>query len=276
MASTLVFDIDGTLINSEKKVLPENIGILQDLHRTKGVQIILASARAPKSIEVIRSQIEVECGVVAFNGAFCFAHGELNENSSAHFSLPIGSDEVTLALEVVKGMDLTASLFSRDAWFANREDYWLRREIRGTGLRPDEIGENCLLELIAEAPVYKLMLRGAETVVSKALDGLKASSLSKAVNLFSDRPTIIEMSPISASKYHGVVRLIHAGSSDTSDVLVFGDADNDLEMITKFSNSVAMGNGSVAVKNAARFVIEEHNTPSIANFLSNWFGESIQ
>ncbi|WP_019956690.1 Cof-type HAD-IIB family hydrolase [Yoonia vestfoldensis] len=273
MASTLVFDIDGTLINSEKRVLPDNISLLQYLHRAKGVKIILASARAPKSIEVIRSQIEVECGVVAFNGAFCFAYGEFDVNSSAHLSTPLGFEEISLALEVVKGKDLTASLFSRDDWFANREDYWLKREIRGTGLRPDKIGQDCLLELAAKKSVYKLMFRGAEAAVSQALADLKASCLTKAVNLFSDRPTIIEISPISASKYQGVVSLIDAASSDFSDVLVFGDADNDLEMISKFSNSVAMGNGSIAVKKAARFVIEDNNAPSIANFLTNWFRE---
>ncbi len=271
MASTLVFDIDGTLINSEKRVLPDNISLLQNLHRAEGVQIILASARAPKSIEVIRSQIDVECGVVAFNGAFCFAHGEFDGSPSARISIPLGFDEITRVLEVVKGVDLTASLFSRDLWFVNRDDYWLNREVRGTGLRPDKIGKDCLLELASGTSVYKLMFRGAESAVAQALSDLSASGLSKAVSLFSDRPTIVEICPISASKYQGVVNLIDAASSDVRDVLVFGDADNDLEMITKFSNSVAMGNGSIAVKKAARFVIEDNNAPSIANFLTNWY-----
>ena len=273
MASTLVFDIDGTLIDSDKNVLPDNISVLQELHRVRGVQIILASARAPKSIEVVRSQIGVECGVVAFNGAYCFAHGDFEGHSSTHLSTPISIEEIDLALELVNGMDLTASLFSRDAWFANREDYWLQREIRGTGLRPDKIGQDCILELAAEAPVFKLMLRGDEATIARALDGLKVSRIEKTANLFSDRPTIIEISPKSASKYNGVANLIAASSNNIKDVVVFGDADNDLEMIKKFSNSVAMGNGSIAVKKAARFVIEDNNIPGIAKFLRDWFRE---
>ena len=59
---------------------------------------------------------------------------------------------------------------------------------------------------------------------------------------------------------------------DSSEVIAFGDAENDLEMIQFAGHGVAMGNACDALKDAADEVTLTNNEDGIAHALNHLLG----
>jgi len=264
-ATLIVFDVDGTLISDEKDILPETIGVVHELSMVHGVEFVLASARSPKSLEVVSKKLGIDCGYVCFNGAISFySKNILDTDYSTFETIPEGVD-IDLATALLRH-NVTVSAFSKDKWSANRHDYWLEREIKGTFLTPDFIGRRELIEFVQLYAIHKFLCRGKAENIKEAKNEI-SDIVSQGTRLFSDRLTAIEISPSNSSKLAGIIALVNHHRHKAENVWVFGDADNDLDMVRFFENSVAMANGSKALKEAARYVIGSNNEPSIATFL---------
>lgn len=263
--SAIVFDVDGTLINDDKEILIETIDVVRVLSEKRGVDFILASARSPQSLAIVAQRLGVQCGFVCFNGALSFYSFDISEQKYQTFkTLPLASC-LTLVEELLK-CDVTISAFTAKEWVASRSDYWLEREVRGTFLKPDRIGEQEVWDLVTNDSVHKIMCRGSEKGIAAALKRIDSGNLI-GTRFFSDRSTAIEISPSDCTKLDALTALLAYHDHPVGNVVVFGDADNDLEMIEHFPNSVAMGNGSRRLKHEASFVIGSNNEPAIAEFL---------
>ena len=49
---------------------------------------------------------------------------------------------------------------------------------------------------------------------------------------------------------------------------VFGDADNDYDMVKNAAMGVVMANGSEKTKSAANYITEDNNHDGVGNFIS--------
>lgn len=264
--SAIVFDVDGTLVNDAKEILPETCAVVHRLQRDFKVEFILASARSPRSLEILAQKLDTKCGYVCFNGAFAYYLGPSGKREVATFEILPGDVSDALS-EKLLAFDLTLSLFSADTWVASRDDYWLGREVRGTLLRPDNVGVEVLKDCARRESIHKIMCRGSESPITAALDEINRLDL-PGVRVFSDRPTAIEVTPRNCNKLDALLRLLRRHNHRAENVIVFGDADNDLEMIQYFENSIAMGNGSEKLQESAKYIIGSNNDPAIAEFLS--------
>lgn len=65
----IAVDLDGTLLNSHKKIDYVDYYALK-LYMSLGGKVILASGRSPLSTEWIAENLSIEKSIVAFNGAF--------------------------------------------------------------------------------------------------------------------------------------------------------------------------------------------------------------
>lgn len=264
-APLIVFDVDGTLINDEKVILTETILIVRELVEKYSAEIVLASARSPRSLKVISKKLGVRCGYVCFNGAISYS-SDKSTSSGYLISMPFNKVFVKEFVSVLLRYKISVSVFSENLWIASHEDYWLAREIKGTYLHPDRIGENEVVHLAQNHPIHKILCRGEETEINSAKQEI-LSVLGEGGIMYSDRPTAIEISPSNTSKLAAVLALTKHHGHKHENVWVFGDADNDLDLVKYFTNSVALGNGSEALKKAAQYVIGSNNEPSIAEFL---------
>lgn len=265
--SAIVFDVDGTLISDKKVILSETKAAISELYWKFGVKFFLASARSPRSLKSIVSDLSIDCGLICFNGALSF------ENQDSSVSQAVTCDYVNQQtceqiLKAIRSLDITISIFTSDLWIANRRDYWLEREIVGTANEPDKITGDLLADPEVLRVAHKILLRGNSEAIESARSKI-SNAASGTYNSFSDRSTAMEISPGPSSKYTALRSVLVRIKVPMESVLVFGDADNDLEMIMNFHNSVAMSNGSDTLKRSARFIIGNNNEPSIAEFLRN-------
>ena len=84
---------------------------------------------------------------------------------------------------------------------------------------------------------------------------IEAAGLS--VTLADAEATALEISPQGVSKAFGLKRLCEGLGVDTSEVVVVGDADNDLSALEMAGLAVAMGNATAAVKRASDWVVAD-------------------
>ena len=85
-------------------------------------------------------------------------------------------------------------------------------------------------------------------------------------------PYYIEAIPVGTSKASGLSNVCKGLGIDPSEVIAFGDAENDLEMIQFAGHGVAMGNACNALKDAADEVTLTNNEDGIAHTLNHLLG----
>ena len=57
---------------------------------------------------------------------------------------------------------------------------------------------------------------------------------------------------------------------DKSECVVFGDDYNDVEMLSNYENSYAMGNSPKEIKNVSAYITDDNDSDGIANALKRF------
>ena len=86
----------------------------------------------------------------------------------------------------------------------------------------------------------------------------------KANVYVTDEGRTIQLAGRDAGKLRAIERVRERLGLEISEVSVFGDDVNDLEMISFYPNSVAMGNGTAQVRAAAGFVTRANDEDGVA------------
>src|SRR6266508_4518828 len=86
-------DLDGTLLNDSKKVTEQTAGALACLP-ARGVKLVIASARPPRSVRGIYQELKLDTLQINYNGALIWDEA----NGKALFHRPMPG---TLAREVI-------------------------------------------------------------------------------------------------------------------------------------------------------------------------------
>ena len=81
------------------------------------------------------------------------------------------------------------------------------------------------------------------------------------------KPNWLEIIPTGVSKGEALKRIMEETGIQTSEVAVFGDGENDIDMIKTAGYGFAMGNAFPSVKQAAFAVTASNNQDGIAKAL---------
>src|SRR5262245_47113896 len=63
----IALDVDGTLLDDQKRLPPANRDALQKVHAL-GVRVAIASGRMIPSIEPVERLLGIDCAIIAYNG----------------------------------------------------------------------------------------------------------------------------------------------------------------------------------------------------------------
>ncbi len=262
MIKALFFDLDGTLLNEQKKIPPSAVEALEKC-REKGVKIFLASARSPRLSETIGFREREDSlfdGGIYSNGGCVEMEGEIeyafiapdvvrkcvdavNRYNGVHLSLHTPGHGYAFNFPV------NGALFS--GWGITEKN-----------LRPlDEETMNRTAKML----VFRGNLVGEREPLPEALfQEMAAICRSKARLYLTDAGAAMQLTSLDAGKKIAVDRVRQRLGLDKDEIAVFGDDLNDLEMISAFPVSVAMGNGAEQVKEAAAYITASNEQDGIA------------
>ncbi len=232
------FDIDGTLIDIEKKQITEKtVEALRRLQK-KGIRICLATGRAPMELPKIEG-VQFDA-FLTYNGSYCYtAEGQ------TIFSNPIRSEDIELILRNAAGLGRPVMLATQNRLAANGRD---RDLVDYAAIAKIEVKVAEDFDALRQGTVYQLMVGGRENEYAALMQDVQHAKIAA----WWDRA--MDIIPADGGKGKGIEKMLEYYGLDKSEAIAFGDGNNDIEMLAAVGTGVAMANGSEKLKAIATTV----------------------
>jgi len=150
-------------------------------------------------------------------------------------------------------------------WFAETNNAAIIKEQKITTV-PVEV--NSFKELLKQWSTYTTginkIMAVADPEIINAFENKMLDLFGDALNIYTSKPTYLEIMKQDASKKNAVKFLIDRYNIRQDEIIAIGDNFNDKEMIAFAGTGVAMGNAPDEIKAAAKFVTDTNNNDGVA------------
>ncbi len=243
----LAFDLDGTLLTSDKKLSPANRDALLDMHKS-GATVALASGRIGSSMIQAVDELDIELAMLTLNGAAVYT-GRAGLSEPV-YNAPLPAKYAQELVEFGSSNDFAVNYYIDDELYSIRHpksSQWIELYHQQTKTRYNLL--NSLTSFDGRSP-SKIIFVGDE----RRLDGLEAMFRERwDSELYICRTWnyYLEFLSVDADKGNGIRALAKSLGIAMKDVAAFGDADNDIPMLEACGMGIAMQNATDKVKKSA-------------------------
>lgn len=262
----VAIDLDGTLLRDDKTISTESIKFLKEFEK-QGNYVVIASGRAPRSILKYQKLLDLNSPFIAYNGAYGRSlHTDFKLDYQISFKDVISfyQDNINKTIDLMM-------CESKDKIFLDRVDSKLITFFEPMDM---EIVKGDISQILKEN-VYSCIVK-IKAPLNQNQEKIK-QYFSKFNNLeirFWSNCDYAEMFIKTVSKGHTLEKIVEICKVLKENVLVFGDAENDLEMLSMFKNSFLMKNGLDELKAKVNYVTKKDNNHDgvifeIKNFIKN-------
>ncbi|WP_242521943.1 Cof-type HAD-IIB family hydrolase [Microbacterium esteraromaticum] len=262
MPRLIATDLDGTLLDSDSSVSARTRRAL-DAARDRGIHVVPVTARQPIGLRALAGDAGFEEWALCGNGAF----GVHLTTGRMLFAEELPSETIrTLAdalRETIPDL-LFASVREGGESFIAQHGYAEVAALSDHKRDPRTMGGVDLDQVLA-APSLKLVIRHPELAPSALFEALTALGMTGFEATLSGAP-FVEVMAQGVTKATGLARLCAHLGVQQHDVLAFGDALNDLEMLRWAGHGVAVANAVDVVRAAADEVSvtnDEHGVATV-------------
>lgn len=261
-------DIDGTLFDSNQQISANTIKLIQKLQQ-EGHLFYVATGRMYQSAYETAQRVSPETAVLASNGGIF----NLEQNVTEHLFAP----ETALAIfKVAKSQRLPLFFFSKDAVYYSEflPDYFIDKGDQG---RVNSGAKQNFHEISTEVELMKHIGQFINGIIISEdnRDGLATANLEFAtipnLHVSSSFSNNIELMPDHVNKATAIKEIQDYYGISTSEVIAFGDGENDREMLVAAGTGVAMDNATLAIKEIATTITASNNEEGIYQFLKHYF-----
>ncbi|WP_270262156.1 Cof-type HAD-IIB family hydrolase [Lactobacillus panisapium] len=248
--SLVFFDLDGTLLSSKSRVLPEVSKAIKQLKANGNIPII-CTGRAAFEVRSIMTECQID-SVIATNGQYV----EFNNNIEFNFTIPKSLCQKVLKYAKSRG-DVIGFYNSRQ--IAISEDQPLSRHFYQNISAPlPKIDSN----------FYRANSVNQMLVITHHADDKYSEQFSE-LNFMITGPHSIDTVLHGNSKGQAIINLINAEHLRVP-TYAFGDGNNDLTMFEVVDYGIAMANGNEAIKDASSYVTDTNDNLGIVKGLKKF------
>lgn len=231
-------DLDGTLLTNRHKMLTINQVALARWMRVGG-QLALVSGRDPAFIEQLYQTTDLNGYVIAFNGALI--------KTPSHQTLvqtPIPNELVQQICRWTHHAQLRLMLND-----GHHEYEFLPMRLAGKYYEYEQ-----LRRIVMSHKIYKITFRpffNRDELLSKVLNRVDQLP----VTMMKTAPHCYEVTALGINKLAALRLIAQKSKISLSEMMTFGDNDNDFEMLKYTGVGVAMGHAPKKVKQVAKKVV---------------------
>jgi Cof subfamily protein (haloacid dehalogenase superfamily) len=251
MAYKIVFfDIDGTLLDEEKKVPADTVEAIRRLQE-KGVETVIATGRAPYFFQPLAKQLGIT-SYVSLNGAYVVHQGK------PVYKRVIAPTDLELLVEAAGKNGHPLVFEGAEAFYSNAESH-PRVFTSVSSLKVDQPGYDP--EFWKKEDIFQVFLHNMvdeEHLYENAVPNLR---------MIRWHEHAMDVLPASGSKGEGIAKLLEYLELSPSEAVAFGDGLNDIEMLVEAGLGIAMGNSHEEVKPHANYVTTHVSKGGIRNGL---------
>lgn len=255
--SLIAFDMDGTLLTTDKKIAPETVEAIRKAHDA-GKTVILATGRARAELAAYADALAyIRYGILESGGVL---HDFANERMLQHSPLlPAEVEEVIRlsSLEDVMVQVMSAGhMLIQESDLHNMDHYQLGYFYPLFSTAADRVPDIRAWCLEHRDSIEKINLYHTDT-------DARLRTLERAADLPLEKVyseiTSIEFSPKGVSKGQALLDLCAMLHLPIEQTIAVGDADNDLVLLKTAGLAVAMGNANENVKKAASVIVADND-----------------
>lgn len=236
----IFFDIDGTLLDHDKK-LPQSTKKAIAQLQAEGHITAIATGRGPFMYLPLREELNMN-SFVSFNGSYVVIDGEVI------FTNPLNAKKLLELTTEGLAKDQPAVLMTEKAMHSNID-------------RHPSIDDSLATLKLDVAPSFDPEFNHAQELYQTLFfiekeDEQYYREKYPEFEFVRWHPLSVDVIPKGGSKAKGIKAAVKALNIDPDNVYAFGDGLNDVEMLQTVKNSVAMGNAVPEAKEVAKFVTE--------------------
>jgi HAD superfamily hydrolase (TIGR01484 family) len=226
--------MDGTLLNEQQKISPENAKWIHAANAA-GITVILSTGRGIQNVVSYAKELGLQTPIVAANGSEVWkSPDELYRRVLLDHELVIKLRNVALHYDTWYWAYGVEELFNKDKWCGNENlQQWLK------------FG-------------YYYENAAVLEIINKELESWGSLEITNS------HPYNIEINPKGVNKAYGVQAVCELMGIQMSEVVAMGDSLNDISMIAAAGLGVAMGNAQESVKAAADIITKSNNDDGVA------------
>ena len=264
----LAMDMDGTVLNSEKKISPRTDSAIRKA-LAQGKEVLFATGRCPAEVRTDLKAFPEMNYVLCLSGALVL---DLRSGETlADVTIPLPLAERILS--IAEGLDAMVTLYAGD-------DVFVEHKRRGN---MEYFGCQCFAKLYDDCAVWVENIRQvldthAERIHKANIFCHSVEEWRKAdealrglpLNYASGIPNNYEISPQHVDKGVGLQRLCEATGIPIAQAIAVGDEGNDLAMIRAAGLGVAMGNAPEHIKAEADYVTADCDHDGVAEVIEKY------
>ncbi|UJF17435.1 Cof-type HAD-IIB family hydrolase [Vibrio sp. SS-MA-C1-2] len=265
MYKLIALDLDGTLLNNEKKITERNQHAIAAA-RAMGVTVILASGRPLEGMAPYLEQLGMNSEndyVLSFNGSRVQRVSDL---SVIRQEILTGLDAKRIANKAQElGVNVQA-FTPEDGLITPAHSEYTQHEADINGI---DITLKDFSTLSNEQEVIKTMMIDSPDLLSKAIEQLP-EGFYQDYTIVQSAPFFLEFLNPNSDKGVGVKALADHLGIDASEVICMGDAENDHHMLEYAGLAVAMGNATPETKALADHITDDNENSGVGKAIEKF------
>ncbi len=250
MIKAIFFDVDGTLVShtdGQTRTPDSAVRALRQL-KERGILLFLSTGRQLKRLSSVPLDLSLFDGFVTLNGQVCVDrdHRFLCGNA-------FSAEDTQVLVDLFRAKVRPMYFVEQDRFYMNMPGNPLYKKSRSA---PPEIGD------YGGGILYQAMTN----VLAEGEDDF-AAQLPPTIKTTRWGEHSIDIIPADGGKSVGIRKMLPFYGLLPEEIMAFGDAENDIDMLEFAAIGVAMGNGTPGVKAAANYVTASVDEDGVARAL---------
>jgi Cof subfamily protein (haloacid dehalogenase superfamily) len=274
----LLADVDGTLVDSKKRITERAKTAIQKLNEA-GLKFAVTSGRPPRGMKMISDQVKLSAPIAAFNG------GMLVEPDTLKVLM-----KQTLDIATAQSVIERVGELGLDVWVYAGVDWYLEdlntphreKEERTVQFAPkvvknfDAALNQGVAKVVGVSDDYDLVAKAEKAIVEEFEHGVHARCTTTSrdcepsVSAARSQPYYLDVTHPRANKGSVVEMLSDLLKIPPAEFATIGDMPNDVLMFEKSGYSIAMGQASDEVKKSASYVTAGTDDEGFAKAIENF------
>lgn len=255
----VAIDCDETLVRSDNTVSEYTVNVLHRLQE-KGICITIATGRMYQTAKPIGAALHLgNVPMILFSG------GLIQELETGHklFEQTVPIDVVHRIFQLAQQYNWHIQSYVNDHLLCHHRNWQSNRYERQTGAVAEFLGDE--IHTLSSEP-NKLIAIDTEEGIDRIIEILMPL-VGNEVTLVRSQRDFLEITAPNVSKGKALARLAIDNHIDLANIISFGNAENDISMLSETGYSVAVSNATERVKAVAHEVCGHHNEDGVAHWI---------
>ncbi|MDR5615839.1 pyridoxal phosphatase [Arsenophonus sp.] len=265
----IALDLDGTLLDPQKQILPQSLAAINQARR-QGIKVIIATGRHHVAIHPFYQALNLDTPAICCNGTYLYDYHAKKVLESD----PLSAAEATKVVAYLQGTDINHLMYVDDAMLYQQHNDAIERTLKWADSLPENQRPNIHKIDNFNTAIQQVTAIWKFATCTPDIEKLRTFSqtIQQELELACEWSWFdqVDIAKKGNSKGLRLQRWVESQGLTMKDVIAFGDNFNDVSMLTAAGLGVAMGNSCDEVKKHADIITDQNSAPGIAQVIEKY------